>query len=194
MQSGKFRVTQISSSQSQRPVHIRWNHRETKYYCIRSEISLPRFQEWSRRGTAPRKRDTRQRAKRIESGRREDGAGRRRRQVGRPLWDYRNGKCGWTHLDSLRAHELSLSLSRSICKSVHSTSSRGELPSRLSVHASHVHTRCQPRCRTSRAGAWRFINRYASPGKATTTAAAINPFRAKLFFRHVYERICTFCA
>lgn len=111
MQSGKFRVTQISSSQSQRPVHIRWNHRKTKYYCIRSEISLPRFQEWSRRGTAPRKRDTRQRAKRIESGRREDGAGRRRRQVGRPLWDYRNGKCGWTHLDSLRAHKLSLSLS-----------------------------------------------------------------------------------
>ena len=80
---------------------------------------------------------------------------------------------------------LSLFLSRSICKSVQSTSSRGELPSRLSVHASHVHTRCQPRCRTSRAGAWRFINRCASPGKATTTTAAINPFRAKFFFfRH----------
>lgn len=120
--------------------------------------------------------------------RRVDEEGRRRRQVGRPLWDYRNGKCGWTHLDSLRAHELSRSLSRSICKSVQSTSSRGELPSRLSVHASHVHTRCQPRCRTSRAGAWRFINRYASPGKATTTAA-INPFRAKLFF---FQTPCTY--
>lgn len=43
--------------------------------------------------------------------RRVDEEGRRRRQVGRPLWDYRNGKCGWTHLDSLRAHELSLFLS-----------------------------------------------------------------------------------
>lgn len=76
MQSGKFRVTQISSSQSQRPVHIRWNHRKTKYYCIRSEISLPRFQD---RGAAQRResatRGNEQNGSKADGERTEQGGG-----------------------------------------------------------------------------------------------------------------------